>query len=597
MKKKTDLLFKKGGKVFLGFVIKKGVDAHGEAVRINNWYREYLEFVGDFRIKEKYATGCAQVGKSFAFYLLACVINTEFGLNMIWAYDQERTKNKHVKSHFKPLRNRWLESIGKQPLKEDSNDTVLVQFHQRSQIEFSYVSTSKDDGSGLAGTGAPLTGTTHDFAIMDERSQAPLSCWEPVANRLEQSRIPTRPTASIGTPGSGAGIEAEVEDCDYNFVPYCKCPSCDEAASLKPQDSLFRKEFDLDGKPTFLTKTGRPMAWHYSDESNPVGSAHFACSHCGAILSSEVREGAYFVCDLTGITLREFLNQLPEGKPTKPIRAAINLYCSLLRGDDKASEIIDAGLTTPFPANWIQQNVGMPATFSSSGITLEMIRSSYDRSLDSEGKDSIVVAGADQGTSDLWLWIARVYMPKGWEHLPIEQIIEKADRQLLFAEGVPIDQLNHLLSHFGVHYGFIDNEPDREAVAARCKSNCLEIADQRGQNQKPKQIITTEKVMANGLPIPCFKINSRIFCNHTYNAFALGRYSVPNWSHIPQKSERSPVRHLMAPRIDPETGWWSRPRDHIDDLFFAAMFFEAAFYRWVGSRIREDPSPSGRLSW
>ena len=577
-----EAIFTGGGQDFLEIVAAKGVDRRGDPIRLNNWYREYLEFVGDFRIAHKYASGCAQVGKSFAFYLLALVAHTEWNLDIIWAWDKEAAKDKNVKAHWKPLRKKWLQSIRKEPFREDSDDLSFVQWHQKCHIEFTFVSTSTDAGDGLAGVGSRVTSTTHDMAVKDERSQAPQSCWEPIANRLEQSRIPTRPEAEIGTPGSGAGIEAAIEACDREFIPYCHCPHCFQPASLHPEACLL-KPISTGEEQRYLSATGRPLQWFHSNPADPTNSAYFGCEHCGGILDQPARDNAYFRDKRTKQRLTDYLRELPPGKPDRPQSIAVQLYCSLLRGEDKASEIITKGIGSTFPANWVQQDVGMPAKYASGGITSDMIRRAYSKELETTG-ETIVIAGGDQGRSDFWLWVMRVYLPANRHGKPLEQTIEHCQRELLFADGITIDRLPEMIATYGIQAGFIDNEPDRAALASQCRNTPFELADQRSQNQQPKATITQESVSANGLWIPCYKINARLFCTQLYNAFALYQYKVPSWEHISQRSDRSPKRHLMAPQRNPENGWWVRPKDHIDDLFFAGMFAEAALYQYLSQQ-------------
>ena len=63
-------------------------------------------------------------------------------------------------------------------------------------------------------------------------------------------------------------------------------------------------------------------------------------------------------------------------------------------------------------------------------------------------------------------------------------------------------------------------------------------------------------------------------------------------------TERSPLRHLAGPSYDPGSGKWRRGEGNIDDLFYAAMFCEAAFYLYLvnGPRKLEFASSGKRPS-
>jgi hypothetical protein len=47
---------------------------------------------------------------------------------------------------------------------------------------------------------------------------------------------------------------------------------------------------------------------------------------------------------------------------------------------------------------------------------------------------------------------------------------------------------------------------------------------------------------------------------------------------LSQPTEISPIRHLCSVAYNDANGEWERPADHNDDVYFAWMFAEAAFY-------------------
>ena len=177
--------------------------------------------------------------------------------------------------------------------------------------------------------------------------------------------------------------------------------------------------------------------------------------------------------------------------------------------------------------------------------------------------------------------ITRYILPKLWKSMSTRQILEQTRRVILYGSDVIRDDIPDLLDNFGVEYGLMDNEPDRESAFKFCDGLCLDIADQRtGLNQ----IYKKDVVMDGGRAFPVWLIRNEKFMSQVFDSFLLEwedgypLFRLPEewskWKNNP--SSLSPLRHLMAPSKG--ANGWERGKDGVDDLFFALLFCEAAFY-------------------
>jgi hypothetical protein len=58
-----DEVFRVGGTPFADRVAKYGYTEKGDKVEVYDWFREYLQLIGDFRVPYTITTGSAQSGK------------------------------------------------------------------------------------------------------------------------------------------------------------------------------------------------------------------------------------------------------------------------------------------------------------------------------------------------------------------------------------------------------------------------------------------------------------------------------------------------------------------------------------------------------
>jgi hypothetical protein len=583
--------YREGGKLFLNACRQYGCNEQGDPLRITDWYAELLELIGDFRVGDVYTSGCSQIGKTLSNTLLVCHCLTEGKINTLWSYDQQTSRDIQVPSNFRPVIRGWLRNKQVEPTQQDAQNNSIYQVLGATS-QFVYVSTSKDKQDGMAAAGGIAVGVSRDILFKEERSQCPPGSTEPLHRRLDASRLPSRPIREIGTPGSGLGIEASIKQADYQFYPHGICPHCQAVIPLDPKGCLLKAVEQLVNNrktKTYLSETGRPIQWFHQDEYKSVESAFFGCSRCGKELPPNSRDAAFFQCRKTGIKLRSFLDDLKSGEiPHRRISCGITLS-PLLRVEkgNTAAAIIREGLETRNTNDWQQQRLGHESQTSKTNISLEMILDAISAPpAPSSTPKTVTLAGCDQGRAEDWLIIVDYHLPANSQDLSTTEKIEQTIREVCFASGVARKQIPMLLQHHGAEYGLIDNEPDIPDAAKLCAATCLELADQKsGGDLDLKQSLTR----SGGEEFTCWHIRQEDFLKQVLAGFLLqaadghGLYRMPSdWERwIGVNSERSPLVHLMAPSCDPATGRWKRAANHVDHLYYALMFCEAAFYIWL----------------
>lgn len=578
-----DACYSSGGKPFVEAVKQFGVSDRGEPIKVPGWYAEYLELIGDFRIKETYTSGCSQVGKTLGHSLLLCYCLIEGGLNTLWSYDQERSLNIQVPSNFRPVVRGWLKRKGIKPSRDETQNNTLYQVLGASS-QFVYVSTTKaDNNQGTAAAGGIAVGVSRDILFLEERSQYTPGSSDPLKRRLDAGRLPSRPIRELGTPGSGLGIESSIKQAQYDFYPHCQCSECGHIAALDPKGSLLKEvERVINGKTkrTYLSESGRPVEWFCRNSHQAVETAYFGCPRCSAELTREVRGNAWFQCRKTGVKLRSLLDSLPKDIPERSLTAGVTLSPLLrIERTNIAADIIREGLETRNTADWQQQRLGHESQSNQNAVTLEMLIDAI-RAEHTQAQTSVTIAGIDQGRAEDWIQVVRFHLPDNWQEMPMAQVCDTTVREILLGTDIERKLIPSRLKEFGVQYGLIDNEPDIPDAAKLCSASCLEMVDQKSNSSFDVHQATTH---SGGIEYPCWHIRQEDFLKQVLNGFLMSMYRLPpeweKWIGNPQ--ERSPLVHLTAPSYEPSTGKWNRGKNNIDDLYYALMFAEAGFYIWL----------------
>lgn len=594
----TNLDFTKIRENFIKAIQTKGSNERKEKIKLTTWYIELLEAIADFRIGVTYVTGCSQLGKTLSHINLNCYCVEELGLNSLWSYDFEASLDIQVPSNFRPVIEKWLINANKINGRGARNNKIYQVGAATAQ--FTYVSTTSKKNSNkqqLAAAGGVAVGVARDILFKEERSQYPLGAADPLNRRLDASRVVTKPHRELGTPGGGAGIEAEIKLADHYFYPHFECSHCQSKLPLNPKGCLLQEikinHPVLGEKIAYLSESGRPVQWFCKDKNDPVNTAYFGCPKCDKEIDKEARGKAWYQCLYKQITLREYLDTLPE-KELSSKRLKIGLCISpLLRIEvtNTAAEIIEEGLSTGNTADWQQQRLGLESEQGINKITLELLQAATGAPVP-DRKHDVRIAGCDAGTGAHWLWIMDCYLPENAVNLPIEKIIEQTVRKVIFGQGITKTKLAEMA--LKIDYGLIDNQPDRDWATHFVNSHSsFEMADQKAGLRDAVQEILVDD---GGIKSPCWNIRNEKFLKSVLNGFVLTQdgyplYRLPaSWDKYKNnlKSDRNPFKHLMAMSYDPYSGKWIRPANHVDDIYHAAMFAEAAFYLWLTQKWNID---------
>ena len=194
----------------------------------------------------------------------------------------------------------------------------------------------------------------------------------------------------------------------------------------------------------------------------------------------------------------------------------------------------------------------------------------------------ITLAGIDCGRLAHWLWICKYHIINT-DYKTTNELSDRTPREVLFAKDVVKTEIPSLLKDYNVNFGLIDNEPDIESSARLCQGTVLQMADQKTQQAEEYK---EGEAIDGGVTYPVWKIRNEKFLKQVQTIFITDwedgypLVQLPqSWEkYLSDNTENSPIRHLTAPRYDPEERKWVRPDDHVDDLYYACAFCEAAFF-------------------
>lgn len=593
-----------GGKPFVENLRKYGCTEKGDRLNLTLWFQEYAELLGDFRVSHVLTTGAAQTGKTLANTLLNINTVITTGLNTVWFYASRESRDLNCAEQFLPAAMHWIDNVERDKgikLRTERDRDLTSRFQiGGATAMFSYTSTSKasPQRAGLASVGGAAASLTANLLFLEERSQMLPGTADPLPRRLDAGKIPTRPIRELGTPGGGLGIEQGFEDCRHHFYPHTNCSKCKTLVKLNPKGCLLKS---VKGK--YLNESGRAVEWYYKDVTNKVETAYIACTHCQHELDREALQKARYYCLNTGISLRDYLDSLPtQPNIIASLRHKVAISISPLTRDvpyNLAAQLIQSGLTAVSTSDWQQQSLGLPSENLSTGITKEKIRDAIIASRP-EGSPDFVLAGVDQGRSEDWLIVVEYYLPKDSSLTPIEQA-NQTIRNVVFASDVNRSEIAGHLLKYGVSFGLADSEPDRTSMLKLADKTALALADQKATLMDAVKEAT---VKDGGNEYPCWFIRNNRFQDEVLNIFLNIAYDGEICARLPrswkdklkvQHDYRSPILHLTAPSIDVHTMKWQRGRGNVDDLFYAMVFCEAAFYIHFSQHLETLKRPS--LSW
>lgn len=587
-----------------------------EKLTVTPWLKEFAQGVGDLRIYHVITTGNAQCGKSLINTLFMVDFLVFVGLNALWYYPTKQQVDNLVPEMFGKVVRHYIKNVeshfelmgynAKLSTKEDRQNNSNFQLTSRNaSAYFRYASTSAKDHTdskrGLAVVSGSQASIATDAIWIDERSQIPPSAVGTLLRRQDAARLPGGCIREVGTPGSGLGIETVVENSNYHFYPHIVCSNCYELVQLSPKGCLLH---EVNGR--YLSNTGRPISWFHRDAAYPHETAYFACPYCKHEITDEQRMNAHFRCLRTGVKYKDFNDKLPTTlEDSLKQRLMVTFHLSpLLRQTlySLAEKIVrvGCGFEPINPRDFQQQMLGFPSENEQIAITKAMLKTAIARPVPKEPR-VCRIAGIDQGRGEDWLYICDYWVEgvdvktNGFKIYRESELVspimrmESARRHVVFASAISRADIPKLLAEYEVDYGFIDNEPDIGQAYDICKHTCLDMADQKTDIL---DVVKEIHVMGGSLELPAFGINPTYFKDCLLNAFNL-HVSIFEFD-VDDRNYTAIAKHLCSNEKEPDTNKWIRPQDHVDDLFFAGMFCEAAFHRYVELLVNDTLNS---ISW
>ena len=594
-----------GGRPFVERVKKWGRTERDTPVIVDPWLEELLTGIGDFRIGETTTLGCSQASKTLSHTLLVADTVVYGRLATAYFYDSLTNLQSNAPIQQHTVIEHYTESASKAGLvfNRDRDRKMLTRYQVDLSTAFSsYVSTGRTGGkdtTGQAAVGAVAASFTADLLLMEEKSQYPPGAADPLPRRIDASMIPTRPIRSLGTCGSGGGVELDLKRMEYDFFPHIECPHCGEVIALDPMGCLLKPHERIDGsgnkKIAYLTESGRPHEWWHTDENDPVQSAYIACSACGTPLDDETRYSAKYKCRKTGVWFREWNDAIPPGIPKRKLTAAFWISPLIRRTKvNLAFEIIQTGINASSSLDWVQQMVGKPSEASVTSLTAEILKRSIEAPRPTRVPD-IILGGCDQGRQSYVLGCAKIYFPLGWKNMSVEDVIEKTQREYMFLGEVHVNQLPNKLLDYKVNKMGLDQEPDRTRASILERETVAVLMDQiTGLKDAVRKVDLKE----GGNILKAYQLRNEKFQAQVMNSFItthsdgypLARLpeNFGMWLHTPVES--SPIRQLCSVKYDPYTEKYIKT-DGNDHAFYACLFLEAMLYIFLTEDVNNSYIP------
>lgn len=585
--------WEEGGKPTLERIRKYGTTERGDKLNFDPWFCELIEGLADFRFAERYTTGSSQLGKTLSNTLIFVDTLTYGRCATGWFYSSRSAMQNNQPVQYLSVLESYIANMAKDGITFNrERDRMQLERVQCESVTaaFSYASTGRDDPTtGLATVGGAAASFTADIGAIEERSQIPASAADPIPRRLDASVVATKPLYIIGTPGAGAGIEADIKArATYEFYPAFECPHCGSIEFLDPKGCLLKEYLRIDSTgnsvPAYLSESGRPHKWYHHDDDDAIATAYIACPHCHHEIDQDVRISARYRCKKNNVWFRDVVDAIPRGIPDQKINIGFHISPLLRRSKiNLAEDIIKSGIEASSSTDWQQQRLGHPSELSATSITMEILMRSLKAPVP-ERLPEVTLAGLDQGRGSHAMAISNVILPHGYKSMPTEEVIDKAVRQYLFLGEVVGSAVPDKLKQYNVTSAFCDADPERRVAAEWQRTTVMKMAQ---QISNLADNLKKAKVEEGGGSIDCFKARNERFLSQVLlsfvtlapDGFPLARLpkELEKWIHVPIES--SPLKQLQNVRLEPTTGKWVKVGQ--DHTYHACLYLEICLYHYL----------------
>lgn len=479
--------------------IQYAKNENDEPITAHDWLVDLLFILCDIKKHRVFLTGAAQIAKTLCSVLSTKLLTEHYNkLRIIWIYASREQGDTYPDIQIQPI---FKGSRIGRTIKGDRNSRIYIR-HANTSVE-----TPSMAGKSLVKSG--LSSLTADIAVCDEVSQ-----WRTTvdpSDRVKRSVFESHPIRYYGTPGSGKGIEATInETAAIKISCHATCSKCGNSQRADLYDIITHD----------MEANGRPYNYKFNN-----------CT-CGAS-KRHLTNWRYYDQDdqVCALWLHPFLHcTTPE------------------QMDKQLSHISTRSLTDQSVANIYQQLLGTINKAGNQAITANelVIESSLPN------YDPIATYyGIDQGRKELYLTELLDYGDKIYvNYLNSTTLIGARD---------------YILRNDKPSFTVIDFAPDAEA-ALWLKEQIPNMACAL-QNNSPtaNYDYKLDTAYSNGLPYQVIKFNYVRWVEELIDQVKSGKLVF-----VKNNISELTTRHLTSVRCI--TGKVIRPPDKIDDLFFAMMF-------------------------
>lgn len=584
--------YRKGGYWFIKWVKRNYRRQDGQPLHWKEPYQlEFYLLMGTPWITRVICCKGAQVGFTECLTAIAAFSVVDIRVPTGLGFEQERKLQKmapRVQACFDQIEPVQTARLARRQMtgRQDTDDKQSTLSVAGVELHLFYANTKGSANSDEPVAPSSLRSAPMWVALGDE-----IELWGPwglgmVLERQGACEMATKPFRAGSTPGHEGGIvDSEVRNSGYVFYWSIECPHCGGRQFLHPFGNFLKsikvKQDDGSIEEEFIDSTGRPIEWFCHDASDRearINSAYLGCQSCGQELGRGALSAGYFVCQNTGIRLKELCDQAI--KTQTAVHKAVALYLPRL-----ASVLFDPAerlrkmLTSRNPGDQIQQGLGVAVTIGSGRISLKRLSSCVGLPLPPDlAKPDLVVLGVDQGKAHNWGMIQNWYLGKTGE--AEQQWVEARVEVVWWGAVIGFDGVDRLVEQYGVDLVGIDNEPEVQLAAAYAKKHLPE-PETKGQvflfdqvTLKGEDFRRTTRTIQN-IEVPMFALHRTFGLDSVRHRIYRGLQHFPAGLIYDPTDEANLLYHyLTSDRRD--NGVWEKTQGAPDHLFHADNFCSAA---------------------
>jgi len=587
--------YKEGGTYFLDWVKKHYRTWSGEPLRWSDPFaEEFFLLLGNPWLADLYIEKSGQVGWTEGAIAFNAFVLAEIRIPVAYGVEMERKLGDIVGprvqtafDHCAPIQE--LKASYREGTGRGDTDTKTRQITVGGVVStYFYASTAGGKSKPNERQASSALSSFTAFAIIaDEIELWPIGSLDVARQRQEGTTLPTKPFRGGSTPGIVGGVvDSLVKHSKYLFQWQVICPSCRKKQFLDAFGNLLKpvEIVDEEGnkETVYIDIMGRPLDWFYrkgDSEAARTETAYVGCQHCAKELPRSAIAKGKFICANTGLSVREFHDDLlTEQKPI--LDSAAMRLPKLAVGTFNAAERIRRLLKTRNPADEIQQGLGKAVSVGGGRINLERLLHCCGRPIPAEvaNWEKRIVIGCDQGL------VANIVIVQQW-WLPDEYEDEEDRWYRAFVETIHycylsggFEALHNLAIEYGANIVGIDSAPEIEKAGNYARSHPLEYTDDYSvylfdqvklSGQKYKKVNQN----VQGEDVPMFRLHRTAGLDAVRDRIYGSRYRLPDIKLDPTDDENFLYHYQTSERFEAR---WVEPPGEPDHFFHADNFASMA---------------------